>query len=224
MKTKDGKKIIEICKILARDIASVKEIKSKLESNNLIYSRSGIHKLLEKAEYFQWIEVHDLPKQTRRRGKPVTGDFEKKTGRPNKFYALTAKGLFYMRFDPELIDNWEKVEEKYSEVGHPLLDSFNNLRYAIEQHHSLRKFKGRPDFDGILQRKPLNPLLFERGLEDVEFDELSDELVRLIKENVILGYIKPYRTSIQDNVKRLRMVIKRHRILIKKIKAIESEA
>jgi DNA-binding PadR family transcriptional regulator len=221
MKSKDGKKIIIICRILARDIASVKEIKSKLESENLIYSRSEIYKLLQKAEKFQWIEAHELPKTRRRRGKPITGKFEKKTGRPNKFYSLTAKGLFYMRFDPELVDDWEKVEEKYSEISHPLLDSFNNLRYAIEQHSSLSKFKERPDFNGILQRRPLNPLLFDRCLEDEEFDELSDELVRLIKENVIPGYIKPYRTSLEDSVKRLRKAIKRHKILIEKIKTIE---
>lgn len=223
MKTKEGRKIIEICRILAEDVANVDEIKSILESKNLTFSRSEIYKLLKIAEKYDWISIYSVTKQSRRRGKPGIGELGKKTGRPQNYYALSPKGLFYMRFDPELVDKWENVETTYSRFdGYPLLDCFNNLKYAIQQHPSLSKIKGRPYFNGILQRVPLNPLLFERGLDEKEFDELSDELARLIKENVEPGYIKPYRTSLQDSVKRLRTVIKHHKILIKKIKAIEN--
>ncbi|MFZ7138011.1 MAG: hypothetical protein ACOWW1_06305 [archaeon] len=221
MKTEKGRKLIEICRILAKKWVSINEIIGELESKNLNFSRSQIYKLLDIAQESQWVLRFPYEKPDIPRGRP-TGGIERKTGRPNYYYKLSSKGLFYMRFDPDLVDNWEKVEEAYSQnERHSMLDSFNSLCYAIQQHSKLNKFKGKPDFDGVLQRRPLNPLLFERGLENEEFEELSDELVRLIKENVLLDCIKPYRSSLEDSLNRLKTIAKRHQILIEKIKNIE---
>jgi predicted 2-oxoglutarate/Fe(II)-dependent dioxygenase YbiX len=128
-----------------------------------------------------------------------------------------------MRFDPELAEKWKAIEQAHYKIEEPnSLDSFNNLKYAIRNHPILSKLEKPYYFDGELQRTLLNPLLFENSLNDKQFDELSDELVRLIKENVKPEFIKNYYSTLQSSVSRLEKIIKRHKLLIEKIKAMYS--
>jgi hypothetical protein len=130
-----------------------------------------------------------------------------------------------MRFHPKLIDEWKIVEETYDKLGGlGMLNSFNNLRYAIQKHPVLSKYKSPYYFDGILQRKPLNPFLFQEYPDNVEFDSICGELVRLIRENVRPEHIRPYRTSLQDSVSRLRKIIKRHAVAIEKLRLLEHDS
>ena len=213
-KTIEGRKIIDISRVLARGISNIEEIKQCLG-----FSTSEIRKLLRLAEESEWVHSYPTRRIRRSRGKPGKGSFEKETGRPPRYYALEPKGLFYMRFDPALKDDWKAVESEYSEpFGPSSLEDYNNLKYAIQKHPVLSKYKSPYYFDGILQRKPLNPFLFQEYPDNVEFDSICEELVRLIRENVRPEHIRPYRTSLQDSVLRLRKIIKRHAIVIEKLK------
>ena len=128
-----------------------------------------------------------------------------------------------MRFDPELADQWESVMETYTKVHRPnILDSFNNLKYAIKKHPILGKLEKQYYFDGELQRTLLNPFLFERGLTEEQIDDLSGELAMLIRENVQPEHVKNYVSTLQDSVARLEDVLKKHRLLIEKIKSAET--
>lgn len=226
MKRKEGKKIVSICRILADGIFTIEEIKESLrKSESESYSKSEIHKLLKMAEEHEWVTAYLGLRRIRPRRKPRLGGFEKKTGRPPVWYGLSHKGLFYMRFDPKLADKWKSVEETYDKLHKPnALDSLNNLRYAIQKHPVLGKI-GKPYyFDGELQRTVLNPFLFERGHDKKQIDELSDELVRLIKENVRPEHIRNYVSTLQSSVSRLAEAISKHKLLIEKIKSAEASA
>jgi len=225
MKRKEGKKIINICRILAHGIFTIEEIKKSLEeSEHEFHSKSEIHKLLKMAEEHEWITAYPGLRKIRPKGKPRLGESEKKTGRPPVWYGLSYKGLFYMRFDTKLVDKWKSVEEAYDKIHKPTtLDSFNNLSYAIQKHPVLGKI-GRPYyFDGELHRTVLNPFLFERPLSEKQVDELSDELVRLMSENVRPEFLKIYIASLKDSLSRLENVVKRHRLMINKIKSLKAQ-
>jgi hypothetical protein len=128
-----------------------------------------------------------------------------------------------MRFDPELAEKWKAIEQAHYRIEEPnILYSYNNLKYAIKNHPVLSMFEKPYYFDGELQRTLLNPLLFETSLSDRRFDEFSDELVRLIKENVRPEFIKGYRLSLESSAARLVKITDRHKFMISKIKAIEN--
>lgn len=218
MRTRQGKKLIDIFRILARSISTIEEIRLKTD-----YSRSEIRNLLNLAEEHGHVHKHSRGRIRRPRGKPRIGEFEKETGRPPWFYRLTGKALFLMRFDPKLADQWESVMETYTRFHRPnIFDSFNDLKYAIQKHPVLGKL-GKPYyFDGELQRTLLNPFLFERGLSQEEIDDLSGELAMLIRENVQPEHVKNYISTLQDSISRLEDVLAKHRLLTDKIKSTET--
>lgn len=218
MRTKQGKKLIDIFRILARSISTIEEIKLKTG-----YPRSEIRNLLNLAEEHGHIHKHSRGRIRRPRGKPRTGEFEKDTGRPPWFYRLTGKALFLMRFDPKLADRWKSVMETYTKVHKPdMFDSFNDLKYAIQKHPVLGKLEKPYYFDGELQRTLLNPFLFDRSIDERQVDELCDELVQLIRQNVRPEHIGNYISTLQDSVSRLEDVLKKHRLLIEKMNSAET--
>lgn len=219
MRRKQGRKLIGIFRILAKSISTIKEIQVELG-----YSRSEIYKLLSLAEEHEYVYKYSVTRRSGPPGKPKTGRLEKDTGRPPLYHSLTSKGLFLMRFDPELADKWMSVEEKYAGIEKPTVwDSYINLAYAIQKHPDLSTFERPYYFDEELQRTLLNPLLFEDWIDDKQFNILSDELVRLISKNVRPEHIEGYYSSLQRSVFRLGKIIRRHKLLIKKIKSLQRE-
>lgn len=213
-----GEKIVRICRILAYGITTVRELEQSLG-----FSRSEIRKLLKLAEEHEWVLSQPTSRTKRSRGKPRKGGFERASGRPSTYYSLAPNGLFYMRFDPELSDKWKDVEQTYgASYEQSIFDSYNNLKYAIRKHPTLSKLKPWY-FDGELQRTLLNPLLFGASIGGKQFDELSDDLVRLVEENVKPEFIKNYRSTLQSSVSRMEKILSRHKLMIRKIETISSQ-
>jgi len=208
--------LIEIFRVLADNIATIEEIRSKKG-----FSRSEIRKLLILSEGNDLVSAYPIGDISRPRGRPLTAKKQTETGRRPLVYALTYKSRLLMRFDPELAEKWKAIEQAHYKIEEPnILDSYNNLKYAIKNHPVLSKFEKPHYFDGELQRTLLNPLLFETSLNDEQFDELSDEFVRLIKQNVKPEFIKNYHSTLQSSVSRLEKTLSRHKLVIGKIEAI----
>lgn len=228
MNTKQGNKLITIFRILANKIATIQEIipdTKHIDSRNNVhyFSRSEVRKLLILAEEHGLVYSFSLSDISRPRGRPPTIRKKRDTGRRPKVYTLTYKSRFLMRFDPELSKEWKAIEQAYYKIERPnTFDSYINLKYAIKNHPVLSKFEKPYYFDGELQRTLLNPLLFETSLSDNQFNELSDELVKLIKENVRSEFVKNYESTLQNSLSRLEKMIRRHNLMINKIKKIET--
>lgn len=222
MRSKQGRKLIDIFRILGKNIANIEDI--GIETG---LSRSEIRNLLILAEKSDLVLRLAITKMSRSPGTPsdlarFLSKSEKNTGRRPLFYVLTPRSLFIMRSDLELSGIWKSVEETYQKVYTPnILDSYNNLKYAIQKHPVLGKFEKPYYFDGELQRTLLNPFLFKRGLDEEQVNKLSDELVKLINENVRPQHIRNYVSTLQDSVVRLEKTIQRHELLIEKIKSLK---
>jgi hypothetical protein len=215
-RTVQGRKMIEIFRILSDNLATLKEIKSQTT-----FSKSEIRNLLILAEKNELISSYLLEDVRKSRGRPITLKDAEETGRRPRYYGLTYKSRLQMRTDPELAEKWKTVEKIQFKIEKPnILDSFNNLRYAIGKHPILSKLKRPWYFDGELQRTLLNPLLFETSLSDKQFDGLSNELVRLIKQNVKPEFIRNYRSTLQSSASRLEKTLSRHKLVIRKIETI----
>lgn len=224
MKKKEGKKIIKICRILARGPCTAKDIRQMLEKEGEKCSKSEIYKLLEMAQSQKWIRGCQGLKPVRGPGKPLKGESKKRDDRPPILYSLAPLGFLYMRGDSELSNHWDAVEAIYEKDHTPnILDSFASLYYAIRTHPTLGKLQKSRYFDNDLYLTILKPLLFDSSLKEEQFDELSDELTVLIAKNVRPEFIKEYRKSLQRNISRLKEIIKRHRILVDKIKSLEAQ-
>ncbi len=170
MKTKEGKKLIDIFRVLADQLATNKEIKSVTR-----FSRSEVRKLLILAEKHELVSAYSMTDIGKPRGRPRDAKEKTWTGRYPNVYSLTWKSRFLMRLDSKLVDDWKSVEKTQYELEGPnMLDSFNNLRHAIKTHPVLNKFERPYYFDGILQRTLLNPFLFKEFSDEGEFNHICN--------------------------------------------------
>jgi len=218
MKTKPGRKLLEIMRLLAKGIMTVRELSSKTG-----FSKSEVRKLIKMGVQKGYIKKAQI---SRSRGRPRATKssierFEIRGRRPNYFH-LTSTGLWIIRFDPEVRERWPDVEKHYEKfVRHSLFDSYANLIYAIWKHPKLSKHQKPYYFmDGELQRTALNPFLWVGRHEEDDIIKLYDDLVEAIKENVRPQFIPNYYITLEESAQRLERVLKRHRLLMEKIKNI----
>jgi len=218
MKTNRGRKLVEIMKLLTKGVMTVKELNSKTG-----FSESEVKELIKKGVQKGYIAKTQIPRSPGR-PKAIRSDIERmmiRGRRPNYFH-LTGDGLWIIRFDPEVRDRWPDIERRYEDLaGHSLYHSYANLLYAIRKHPKLRKHQKPYYFmDGELQRTALNPFLWTDRREEDEVVKLYDDLVKVIKDNVRPQFILNYYITLEESAQRLERVLKRHRLLMEKMKKL----
>lgn len=216
MRSKTGRKIIATLRILTEGIMTRKELERRTG-----VSTSAMRKLLLKAQDENLVVAFDRGKLSRRRGKPGRGEFEKETGRPPRYYALSGEGLWFMRFDTQMMDTWKQVQTAYEDLREfSEFDSYANLQYAIQMHPILKEYRKPYYFmDQELQQVPLNPFIWG-GPRDGEVENVYTELAKIIKESVRSEHIFSYYRVLEEAVSELEEILNRHKLLMRKMQKL----
>lgn len=217
IRSKSGRKMLEILRILTHGIADRKKLEDKTG-----FSTSEVRKLLLKAREQNFVVAFEKEgKFSGRRGRPKKREPQKETGRPPSYYALTGEGMWLIRLDPQVRDHWNQVEMAYKNVSEfSDFASYANLIYAIQKHPILRQYRKPYYFmDQELEQVPLNPFIWGGPFER-EVEKVYDELVKTIKENVRSNHISSYYRVLEEAVSELDEIITRHKLLMKKMRTL----
>lgn len=216
MKTKKGKKLIQILRLIIKGSVTVNDIQRKSG-----FSTSEVKKLLVLGIEREYIKEYKIDKLRRRRGRPIATRKIEDLGRPPKYYYLTGDGKWLMRFDPEVRDCWSNLKETLRLfVKHSEFHSFADFMYEIRKHPQLREFqRSNSLMENMLEQITLRPFVFG-NYYGVRIPQLYDELVRVLKESVYPDHIPGYYTALETSLEELKEVEKCHELLLEKMQAI----
>lgn len=229
MKKKSGRKLIQILRLLAIDVLTVKEIQEKTK-----FSTSEIRKLINKEqnEKNPHLEVFtrsgDFQKRPGRKSsvKEVLSKTKAKGGgRPEQYISISGNGKWLMRFDPEVRDVWTKAEKNYLDIPNPtLFDSYLNLKFRLSQSPILKEFRNLTTsfvFGGYpLHMQIIKPFLFVPERLDEKSVQSYDELVKVLQEEVLPKHVVNYYRAIESSLSSLSKAVEKHKILLEKMRQI----
>lgn len=175
MKSKSGKKIIDIMIVLANGLLNIREIQSELLKINPM-PRSTVVECLRIAEKKGYIDhCYKSGKFRYLRGNPKRGLKDRRSGRPSYLYWLTSDGLLIIRLVPRIREKWSQVASSEAHVENivPLFDSVVNIMEALGEDPDLCK-NSKPYYfmNGELQRTILNPFVWIHEADEKLTSEL----------------------------------------------------
>ncbi len=232
MRSKSGQKLLEVLRIIAKDVVTVNDIKSRTG-----YSFSEVRKLLEKGKSLNYIESVERVggfkkcpgKHLHNRLGPSKGNGSlSKGGRPEHYFYITSQGRSLMRFDPELKDKWAQIKEQYLQIDDPsmldvIFESKDELRYRIGASATLREFEGFDVEDalfggGSFYLSALKRFLYVPERLDKRAIVCYDELVKVIGETSNPELLIQYCQAIEVSLQRLSKATEKHKLLLEKMR------
>lgn len=217
MRSKRGRKLVSILRLLSEGMMTIKEITRRTR-----FSRSEVRDLIGKGLKDGYVEICNIERVHRKRGKPVIGEFEKDTGRPPDYYYLTGDGKWLIRLDPEVRDRWDEVKIAYKKiVEHTDFDSYADLVYAIRKHPQLKKYQKPYYFmDEELELTIFSPFIYgnEHGAKEIQ---LYDELVKTIETAVKPEHVLNYYLALERSLVEFNAILDRCKSLVEKMQKIQ---
>lgn len=224
-----GKRIIEIlCFIcLNGGILSISEIEAGVS-----LSRTYVRRLLTRAIELRYVESFRLEEEKLPPGRPPTLKLKKASclegkhktpGRRPILYKLTMLGLWLIRLDHKVREQWQDTKNTYRNLGdtEELFNEWADVYVAIYNHPILRNYE-KPFYpmDRDFFRVLLNRFVYADDMDTDKVVSYYNELVELIAKHVKPRNRLFWYKSLESSLKWHKKMIRRQKILAEKIKAI----